>query len=136
MIRQVGDTVIQNPHRASCHCGAVVLELQLPDGIVEPQRCNCSLCRRRGAVVGTVQASGLRVVQGQDVLALYQFHSRIARHYFCSRCGVYTHHYRRMDPQECGYNIGCLEGVDPFELGDIPVSDGIHHPADQPRGPS
>lgn len=36
MIRQVGDTAIQPLHRARCHCGAVVLELALPNGIVDP----------------------------------------------------------------------------------------------------
>jgi hypothetical protein len=30
-----------------------------------------------------------------------------------------------------GYNIGCLEGVNPFDIETIPTSDGIHHPADR-----
>jgi hypothetical protein len=132
MITQVGDTRIQPVHRARCHCGAVVLELQLPHGIVGAQRCNCSLCRRKGAVVASVPVSGLRVVQGADALSLYQFHSRVARHYFCSHCGIYTHHRRRANPDEYGYNVGCLDGVDPFELGPVPVADGVHHPADRP----
>ena len=36
MIRNVGGTEIKPIHRASCHCGAVVLELAFPDGIVDP----------------------------------------------------------------------------------------------------
>lgn len=133
MIKQVGNTVIQPTHLARCHCGTVVMELQLPDGIVEPTRCNCSLCRRKGAVVASVPVSGLKVLQGEHALTLYQFHSRVARHYFCSLCGIYTHHRRRANPDEYGYNVGCLDGVDPFELGPIPVADGVHHPADQGR---
>jgi hypothetical protein len=27
--------------------------------------------------------------------------------------------------------VGCLEGVDPFELGEVPVVDGINHPCDR-----
>ena len=54
MIKRIGNTLIQGKHRASCHCGAVVLELSLPDGVVDPRRCDCSLCRRRGAIVASV----------------------------------------------------------------------------------
>ncbi len=131
MIRQVGETVIQPRHLARCHCGGVVLQLELPEGIVDPQRCDCSLCRRKGAIVASVPVSGLTVVQGEDLLSLYQFHTRVARHYFCSRCGIYTHHRRRSNPDQYGYNVGCLDGVNPFALGEVPVSDGVHHPCDR-----
>ncbi len=50
---------------ASCHCGAVVLELELPDGIVDPRRCDCSMCRRRGAIVASVPLAGLKILQGR-----------------------------------------------------------------------
>ena len=131
-IREVGGTPIEPVHSARCHCGAVVLELQLPDGIVDPRRCNCSMCRRRGAIVGSVPLSGLRVVQGEEHLRLYQFNTLTAEHYFCAVCGIYTHHRRRSNPQEYGYNVGCLDGVDPYALTvAIPVSDGVHHSSDR-----
>jgi len=130
MIRQVGPTTILEKHRATCHCGAVVLELSLPDGIVNPRRCNCSICRRKGAIFAFVPLSGLRVVEGAEVLSLYQFNTMTAKHFFCSKCGIYTHHARRINPEEYGYNVGCLEGVDPFDLGQVTTLDGVHHPAD------
>ena len=131
MIKMVGSTRIEPKHRLSCHCGDVVLELDLPDGIVDPRRCNCSMCRRRGTIVASVPLSAVRIAKGADSLALYQFNTRTAKHYFCKRCGIYTHHQRRSDPNEYGYNVGCLEGVDPFELGPIGTVDGVHHPADR-----
>ena len=131
MIKQVGQTTIQPRHRASCHCGAVVLELDLPDGIVDPRRCDCSICRRKGAIVASVPLSGLKIVKGEHVLRLYRFNTMAAKHYFCSVCGIYTHHQRRSNPQQYGYNVGCLEGVNPFEIGDVPTNDGVHHPADR-----
>jgi hypothetical protein len=130
-IRQVGPTQILERHKATCHCGAVELELHLPDGLVDPRRCDCSICRRKGAIVAGVPLSGLRVVKGQDVLKLYQFNTNTAKHYFCSNCGIYTHHQRRSNPQEYGYNVGCLEGVNPFDLGAVPTNDGVNHPSDQ-----
>ncbi|NWA28521.1 GFA family protein [Pseudomonas gingeri] len=131
MIKRIGETEIKPVHNASCHCGSVVLELELPNGVVDPKRCNCSLCKRRGAVMGTVPLTGLRILKGADVLKSYRFNTQQACHYFCSVCGVYTHHIRRIDPSQCAYNIGCLDGVDPAALGMVPVSDGRHHPLDK-----
>ena len=131
MIRKVGNTDILPVHRASCHCGAVVLELSLPDGIVNPRRCNCSICRRKGAVAASVPLSGLRIVKGQETLRLYQFNTRTAKHYFCSVCGIYTHHQRRSNPDQYGYNVGCLEGVDPNDIANVPTSDGVNHSSDR-----
>jgi hypothetical protein len=130
-IRKVGPTEIRERHKATCHCGAVELELHLPDGIVDPRRCDCSICRRKGAIVAGVPLSGLRVVKGHEVLKLYQFNSNTAKHYFCSNCGIYTHHQRRANPDEYGYNVGCLEGVNPFDLGPVQTNDGVNHPSDR-----
>jgi hypothetical protein len=132
MIKTVGGTEIKSKHRLSCHCGAVALELDLPDGIVDPRRCDCSLCRRKGAIVASVPLAGLRIVQGEESLTAYQFNTRTAKHYFCRRCGIHTHHQRRSNPGQYGYNVGCLEGVNPFDLGPVPTMDGVNHPADRP----
>ena len=128
---RIGETVIGKTHRLTCHCTTVELEIDLPDGIVDPKRCNCSFCRRRGAVVGTMAEGDFRIVKGQNHLRRYQFGTQTGEHFFCDTCGIYTHHRRRSDPRLFGYNIGCLEGVNPFDIETIPTSDGIHHPADR-----
>lgn len=101
-IKSVGGVPVLPKHRLTCHCGAVVIELELPDGIVDPRRCDCSICRRKGAVVASVPLSG-----------------------------IYTHHQRRSFPNQYGYNVGCLEGINPFLLGEVPVNDGLNHPAER-----
>lgn len=121
-------------HNGSCHCGAVKFTVALPDGLIDARRCNCSMCRRRGAVVASVPLKGLRVEEGEDFLSMYQFNTRTAKHYFCSHCGIYTHHQRRSDPTLFAFNIACLEGVDPFVLAKVPVYDGGDHPSDQNGG--
>jgi hypothetical protein len=130
-IRAIGGVAIAPKLRASCHCGAVVLELDLPNGIIDARRCNCSMCRRKGAIMGAVPLEGLRVVRGQEVLSVYRFNTGTAEHYFCSRCGIYTHHRRRSSASQYGFNLGCLEGIDATQLQDVPVSDGVNHPADR-----
>ena len=131
MLKEVGGVAVQPKHRASCHCGAVELELDLPDGIVDPRRCECSMCRRKGAVVGSVPLGGIRILKGADKLKVYQFNTLTAKHYFCPNCGIYTHHQRRSNPGEYGYNVGCLDGIDPFAIADVPTNNGVNHPADR-----
>jgi hypothetical protein len=131
VIKKLGETEIKVKHGASCHCGSVELELDLPNGIENPRRCDCSICRRKGAVVASVPLSGITIKKGKEFLKLYQFNTKEAKHYFCSNCGIYTHHQRRSNPEQYGYNVGCLEGVNPFDIEDIPTNDGVNHPADR-----
>lgn len=118
-------------HTGSCHCGAVGLELTLPNQLQELRRCNCSMCSRKGAIVASVELAGLRVTKGEETLTVYQFNTMSAKHYFCSVCGIYTHHKQRSNPGQYGFNVACLDGIDPFKLGDIPVVNGVNHPCDR-----
>ena len=100
--------------RGSCHCGAVTFEVLTDIG--RSVVCDCSLCRRRGAVMLRCDENDLRVLSGEDNLSCYQFNTHVARHYFCKTCGVYTFHKMRKLPDKFGINAGCLEDVDPFAL--------------------
>lgn len=106
-------------HKLSCHCGDVQLELSLPDGLDDPRRCDCSMCRRKGYIVATVPLDGIRVLKGQAVMRMYQFNTMTAKHYFCGNCGIHTHHQRRSNPEQYSFNVGCLEGINPFEIDDV-----------------
>jgi len=118
-------------YKSTCHCGAVELALDMPNGPEEMRRCNCSMCSRRGAIVATVPQERLKVVKGADKLTLYQFNTNTAKHYFCSVCGIYTHHQRRSFPDTYGVNIACIEGVDPYNQENVLMSDGINHIRDR-----
>jgi len=113
----------------SCHCGNVEFEVKLEDGIAGVSRCDCSYCRRRQVAAMGVPISSFTVTKGEKSLSLYQWGTKTAKHYFCSNCGIYTHHRRRSDPEQYGFNIACLDGVDPYSF-DVRVTDGINHPAD------
>ena len=119
--------------RAQCHCGAVEIEAFLPRGLASASRCNCSFCARRGAAAVTALTHRVRVVKGAEHLTLYTWGTHAAQHYFCSKCGIYTHHQRRSDPAETGINLGCFEGILPQAFEPIPTTDGIHHPSDDPE---
>lgn len=86
---------------------------------------------QKGAVIGSVSLEDISFLKGLEHLRLYQFNTKVAKHYFCGICGIYTHHQRRSFPDQFGYNIGCLEGVNPFLIPNVPVNDGVNHPADK-----
>ncbi|MBX9800737.1 MAG: GFA family protein [Burkholderiaceae bacterium] len=102
-------------YTGSCHCGTVKFEVRT--ALTPATRCNCSLCRRRGALMSPAfHTSDLRIVEGETALSLYQFNSRVARHFFCKVCGVYPFHQTRKDKDAWRVNLGCLDGVDSYAL--------------------
>jgi hypothetical protein len=113
-----------------CHCGAVRFEATLSDGFDSIRRCTCSYCRMRGAVVAMAEMGGIRILQGEDALTTYRFHTGTAQHFFCSRCGIYTHHQRRSNTNLYAVNVACLDGVSPFDFAEVPVMDGVNHTND------
>lgn len=117
--------------RGTCHCGAVEIAVTLTDGFATARRCDCSFCRRRGAIVVSARVEDLTVTRGAGALRLYQFGTRTAEHFFCGTCGIYTHHRRRSNPREYGVNVAILDGVNPRDLGEVPWSDGVNHPSDR-----
>ncbi|MYM39979.1 GFA family protein [Pseudoduganella sp. CY13W] len=119
---------------AACHCGTVKFRVRLTDGLHTARRCNCSYCRMRGAVAVSANLADIHFTAGQDALVLYQFNTGQARHYFCSKCGIYTHHQRRSQPEQYGVNVACLEGISPFDFELVPVNEGALHPKDRPAG--
>ena len=118
-------------YKLSCHCQAVEIELNLPSDLENLCRCNCSICNRRGTIVAIVDQDNLRVVQGEDKLSLYQFHTNTAKHYFCSVCGIYTHHQTRINTSKYGVNVSCIDGINPQELENVKGVDGMNHPLDK-----
>jgi len=120
---------------AACHCGTVRFRVKLSEGLKTARRCNCSFCRMRGAVAVSAGAGDISFDAGEDVLTLYRFNTGVAEHFFCSKCGIYTHHRRRSNPNQYGVNVACLKGVSPFDFEDVPVIDGVNHPTDQGAKP-
>lgn len=109
--------------KSTCHCGGVELLIKIPNGRKELRRCNCSIRRKKGTVVASVAIENLPVVKGEKALTEYTFYTHTAKHYFCSRCGIYTHHKRRSNPSQYGVNIACIEGIN---IEGINIEDFLH----------
>jgi hypothetical protein len=103
-------------YAGSCHCGRVSFELDANlDYVME---CNCSLCRRVGALWHGASDSSLRITAGMDELTLYQFNTMSAKHYSCRHCGVHPFCRPRLDPSKWAVNVRCIDNVD---LSSLPL---------------
>lgn len=117
-----------------CHCGSVRFEVTIPGGLGSPRRCNCSMCRMKGAVMISTPVENFTLTGGEESLSAYRFNTGTAQHFFCSRCGIHTHHRTRTNPNLYGVNVACLDGVSPFDFAEMAVFDGMNHPADRAGG--
>jgi hypothetical protein len=95
----------------SCHCGAVRFRIEAE--IVDLYRCDCSLCRMKGALMTSVHKDQFTLLEGGSVLSEYNWNTKVARHFFCSVCGIYPFHRKRAMPDHYGINVHCLGGFDP-----------------------
>ncbi|HTT39979.1 MAG TPA: GFA family protein [Burkholderiales bacterium] len=95
-------------HTGSCHCGAVLIEVEAPED-VEVYECNCSMCERTGFQHLIVPAHRFRLVRGQESLASYTFNTGVAKHLFCRVCGVKPFYVPRSNPDGFSVNLRCLD---------------------------
>jgi hypothetical protein len=121
-------------HRGGCHCGAVAFEVEAPPRVTVSE-CNCSICRMSGYLHLIVPRKHFRLLRGEEALAEYRFNAGIARHLFCSRCGVKSFYVPRSNPDGYSVNLRCLDQstlsqvpIEPFDDSDREASESrIRH---------
>jgi len=101
---------IMNTYHGSCHCGRVKFKLTtVIDKVVS---CNCSICTKKGILHHRVSPEQFSLVEGKQLLSLYQFDTKEAKHYFCSACGIHPFCNPRSAPGMYSINVRCLDDFD------------------------
>ena len=101
-------------YTGSCHCGRVRFEI---DAVIDRvTECNCSICSKKGILHFRVPPENFRLLSGADDLGTYQFGTMVAKHHFCTVCGIHTFTRPRAAPNLYTVNVRCLDGID---LGSI-----------------
>ena len=112
-------------YEGKCHCGAVRFRFS-GQPITQAMRCNCSVCRRKNAIMSReyYPPDRFELLSGAEALKIYRFAPNMVNHYFCKHCGIYPFHDPVEQP-ELGYrvNLGCVDDIDPHDLP-IKVFDG------------
>ena len=102
-----------------CHCGAVRFEAALPD-VVEAQDCNCSICGMTGFIHLIVPENRFRLLADGAALTTYAFNTRVARHLFCTVCGVKSFYRPRSNPDGWSINARCLDDIEALDISVTP----------------
>lgn len=95
-------------HKGGCHCGRIRFEVDAPADLLLDE-CNCSVCSMVGYQHLIVPKSDFRLIQGEDHLTTYEFNTGVAKHYFCSHCGIKSFYVPRSHPDGISVNARCLE---------------------------
>jgi hypothetical protein len=107
---------MKQTYEGSCHCGRV--RFQVDADLDHVRVCDCSICRRRGALNHRVDAEDFRLLTPLDDLRLYMFNTHVAKDYFCPTCGILPFRRPRTAPDKWTINVRCLEDVD---VDSIPI---------------
>ena len=103
---------------ASCHCGAVRLEIaRKPRTLTE---CNCSICRRYAARWAYTTKKSVRILSKPNSRATYVYDNKNFEYHFCKHCGCVTH-YERINVKNTNGIAVNARMIDPDELGSPPV---------------
>ena len=113
-------------YQDTCHCERVRFQVETDEPLGPYFRCNCSLCSRKGAVMGQAEKKDLRITAGEESLSLYRWNTGKAEHYFCKYCGIYTHHVMRGATEYIGVNMACIEGFDVYAVEEVVVGGGAN----------
>jgi len=78
---------------ATCHCGAVRIHvLRAPRTVTS---CNCSICRRYGALWAYYKPASVRIEAPPGGLSSYSWRRKIRAYFRCNACGCVTHYVHR-----------------------------------------
>ncbi len=99
-------------YEGSCHCGRIAFEVE--GEISEVIDCNCSLCRRRGALLAAFPRSALTLRTPESDLGTYRFNRKAIDHRFCPDCGVspFSEGKGQDGTAMTMVNVRCLPAVD------------------------
>lgn len=111
-------------YQGHCHCEAVAFEVTTEAEINSGVRCNCSLCSRKGAVMALVDQGQFKLTKGESDLTEYQWNTKVARHFFCKHCGIYTHHQPRTAADKIGFNVACIDELSPLDFPQVDLRNG------------
>lgn len=98
-----------------CHCGRVRFRVRIAER--EALDCNCSICTKKGFLHAIVERDDFELVQGEDALTTYAFGTGVAKHTFCSTCGMHPFYVPRSHPDGFDVNVRCLdEGIEAWTI--------------------
>lgn len=107
-----------------CHCGRVRFRARVDLDLLS--QCSCTVCVKKGILHLPVFPADFQLLRGKDALTVYIFETGVARHPFCSHCGMHPFYVPRSQPDKVSVNARCLDGIDGPSLRSTRFFDGKH----------
>ena len=103
---------------ASCHCGAVRIEVQTKPRSVT--QCTCSICHRYGAQWAYCTRSTASVSWKPGAVSMYRWGDKQLEFYHCKHCGCLTH-YESVQKKEDSRIAINARMMSPSDIGDVRI---------------
>ncbi len=100
-------------HSGGCHCGAIAFTFE--GDTSKAMECSCSLCAKRGGLLGFFPAASFTLTTPRERLGTYRFNKHVIDHHFCKTCGVspFSEGEHPKGGRIVAVNLRCVDGVDP-----------------------
>jgi hypothetical protein len=103
---------------ASCHCGAIRIEVsRRPRSLTQ---CTCSICRRYGALWAYFTRKTARVCGAPGASTPYVWNDKVIAFHHCNTCGCLTH-YESTDKSDSGRLAVNARMMSPADIAGIRV---------------
>ena len=109
------------PLTTTCHCGAVTIEMRRK--VRKLTQCNCSICRRYGALWAYQQRKALIVRSERGALRSYSWGKKQDEFFHCAKCGCVSH-YEHTEKRADGSDMAAVNMrnvTDPARIADLPI---------------
>jgi hypothetical protein len=113
------------PFKGSCHCAKVAYIVD-EDPPAKAMQCNCSICRRRGALHHFTTPDKFTLETSRDALETYRWNKGAIGFHFCKHCGCapFAEGTGPNGPM-VEINLRCVEDMD-LDALEITPFDGAH----------
>ena len=103
---------------ATCHCGAIRIEV--PRRPQKLTNCNCSICRRYGALWAYYKVGTVRVTGHPENTTAYVWGDKTLRTVRCRNCGCVTH-WEPLKPKRNSWLGVNARNFEPSALGSVRI---------------
>lgn len=103
---------------ASCHCGAVRLEIDTkPSSLTQ---CTCSICRRYGAIWAYYTRKDVRIECAPGAISPYAWGNKAIEFFHCRTCGCMTHYEAMVKGNDSRFAVNARM-LEPDDIASIKI---------------
>ena len=112
---------MEEKYTGNCHCKAICFEFYCSN-VVDLIKCNCSICNHTKFLHLIVPHRKFNLLKGKELLVTYMFNTKLAKHFFCSVCGIKSFYQPRSHQDSFSINFHSI--LSPPKINKVIAFDG------------